>query len=185
MRLTSDLAKSIVNFGGVKTADVPLILHRKHTLSIKAASIAVCVTCNCDSRSSQVTCGVRKMNFPAAADAAYLVIFFATAWTTVVTGVTRPHARTAPPSPAGRLTPACPRTRCAMGNPTAKTGGTNLGSFAVRLGRVRRLLPRVRRQSFSAETGSASARPGGVTTPQTAPMAATRTTVVSDNRLRS
>lgn len=104
-------------------------------------------------------------------------------WTTAATGVTRPPARTAAPptpSPAGRPTSACPATSCAMGGPTAGTDGTRLDRRVVRLHPARRRLRRARRPSFTVETGAASARPGGVTTHQTALMAATRTTVVSD-----
>ncbi len=123
------------------------------------------------------------MNLPAAADGAFLCVSFAMAWTTVATGVTRLPVRTAPlaSSPAGRLTAVCPGTSCVTAELTAETAGTSLRrSCAVYLGYARRFLPRVPSLSFSVETGSASARLGGVTIHQTAPMAAMRTTVVSD-----
>lgn len=122
------------------------------------------------------------MNLPAAADGAYLCVSSAMAWTTVATGVTRLPVRTAPlaSSPVGGLTPVCPGTSCVMAELTAETGRTSLRSCVVCLGHALRLLPRALCLSFSVETGSASARPGGVTTHQTALMAATRTTVVSD-----
>lgn len=123
------------------------------------------------------------MSFPAATDAAYLYISSAMARTTVATGATRLPATTAPPlarSPAGRLTPACLETSCVTAGLTAEMGGTSLRSCAVCLDFVRRLPPHVRRQSFSVETGGASARAGGVTTQQTALMAATRPTAVSE-----
>lgn len=122
------------------------------------------------------------MNLPAAADGAYQHVSFATVWTTVVTRVTRLPVRTAAlaSSPVGRLTPACPNTSCVTGGRTAKTGGMRPRRCAVWPGLARTPLPRVPRLSSSVETGSASARAGGVTNHRTALTAATRTTVVSD-----
>lgn len=126
--------------------------------------------CNSGSHSSQ---GLRKMSSPAAADGAQLSISFVKVLTTVVKEVTRLPARTAPPSPVGRPTPACPETSFAMDTLTAEMGGTSLRSCAVCPLHVNPL-------SFDVEMGSASLRPGGVTTQQTALMAAMRTTVVSE-----
>lgn len=90
-------------------------------------------------------------------------------------GVTRLLARTAPPSPVGRLTPVCLKTSCVTGGSTAETDGTRLRSCAVHLRRVNRL-------SSIVETDSAFLRPGGVITQRTVPMAATNTTVVSERQ---
>lgn len=65
--------------------------------------------------SSQISCGVRKMNSPAPADAAYLCMSFVMGWTTVATGATRLPARTAAPSPVGPWAPACPEASCVTG----------------------------------------------------------------------
>lgn len=113
------------------------------------------------------------MSSPAAADSAHLSISFVKVLTTVVKEETRLPARTAPPSPVGHLMSACPETSFAMDTLTAEMGGTSLRSCVVCPLRVHPL-------SFDVEMGSASLRPGGVTTHQTALMAATRTTVVSE-----
>ena len=117
---------------------------------------------------SQISCPVRRMSLPAAAGFVYLHIYAAMAWRTVATAVMRRPAWTAASlglSPADCLTPVCPETSCVTGELTAKTGGTSLHTCVFCLGHARRILPCVRRLSFSVETGTASVRPGGVTTP--------------------
>lgn len=132
-------------------------------------------------KTAVVSCGVRKMNLPATANGAYLNISVAMAWTTVATGVTRLPARTAPPlapSPVACLTHVSPERSYVTGELTAKTDEMSLRSCVVGLVHSHRLLSPVRRLSFSVEMGSASARPGDVTTHQTALMVVTRTTVI-------
>lgn len=129
--------------------------------------------------SLQVTPDVKMMNSPAAMHAAYPSVFSATVRTTVVTGVTKLPVRTAPPSPAGRRTSACPETRSAMGDRSAETAGTSLRNFVLFLDCMGRCLAPVRLLSFSVETVSASLSPGGVTTWPTVLTAVMRKTVVS------
>lgn len=121
------------------------------------------------------------MNLPAAADAAYRRSFYATPLMTAVMGATRIPVRTAPlgSSPVARLTPACPKTKCATDGPTAQANGTRAWSCAARTSPSPRPHQRARRQSFGVETESASATCGGVTTHPTALMAAMRKTAVS------
>lgn len=97
-------------------------------------------------------------------------------------GVMRPPARTAllVQFPVVSLTCACPETNCVTDGQTAVMGGTSLRSCVVWNNPAHRLLPHVNPQSFSVEMDSASTWPGDVTIRQTALMAATRTTVVSD-----
>lgn len=125
---------------------------------------------------SQVSHCVEKMNSPATPDGASPCASAATARTNVATAATRRPATTAPPSPAGRQTSACPKSSCVTDGLTAGTGGTSLGSCAVRRGRT---CSHVNRPSFGAGAVSAFLTPGGVTTRRTAPMAAMKSTAVS------
>lgn len=83
---------------------------------------------------SQVGCCVEKMNSPAAADGASPCFSAATAQTTAARAATRCPATIARPSPAGRRTSVCPPPSCVTDGLTAGTGGTSLGSCAIRLG---------------------------------------------------
>lgn len=137
-------------------------------------SLSKCV-CHC----SQVNLGVKKMNLPVETDVASLPTSCVTVRTTAVTAATRLPVKAAAPSPAGRRTPVSPKTSCVTDRVTAETGGTSPRSCVCH---VRRTLPHAQHPNFSVETESASPNPGGVITPQTALMGATRMTVVSNSR---
>lgn len=140
--------------------------------------LTVCVTLVI-TVSSQVSCGVRRMNFPATPDGAYLCGSAATAKTTAAMAVMSSPVRTAAPahSPAGRPLPACPSASCVMGGRTARMGGTRV-EICVKWPSPG-LPPHALCLSSRVATDTAFPKPGGVTTRPTALTAATRTTVVS------